>query len=308
MRSSGFFALLIFGLIFAYVEVIKGRSKLQSIRTYCVTGLFAVILILVVLTVIGAFDSALNWNRLNTFHLLSLLFWVVLLNVAWRLSNPDRAALAVSLPRSPRSKTAAILLFVGLVVSQLTWSLGAPAEGRRFWWLWSLECLFIAFALMEACRGVGSRRARPAWLASVLVLSLAIPGVAPHLRNWRHDGWGGHDDPVIRLIDQLASHRQLTAERPPVGSVSVPYVSISYDMLAEPFNLAASSVDPRYSDKCHHVRVSAVSRPPGRYDQGKPTSEGAAMDQKGRGKHGAGTWWPRCVGAGRCAKWRATSM
>jgi hypothetical protein len=144
-------------------------------------------------------------------------------------------------PPSP-SRTLSILLLTALIVGQFAWSLVAPAESRRFVWLWPIQCLLAAFALGELGRSLAWRRVSQTAVAVVLILSFAVPAATSRVRDWRTGGrWEGQDGPVIRLLDQLARHQQSTF---PAANGRV---SVSYAIPGEPFMLAANSVDRRYT-------------------------------------------------------------
>jgi hypothetical protein len=241
-RNVGLSSLWMLGLAFSYAGMIKTqtRPKAHWLGNYSFAMICGAILTLLSLKLIASRYPDIDWLALDNLLLFGLLSVAIGLSIARWLFAKQLAMLSGR--RWPsQSKTVAVLLLCTFVVGQLAWTLTSAPESRRFLWLWPIQCLYIALALSECCRWVEPLKLRPAWAATPIICFLAIPQSVRPLENWNRVGWSGDDEPVIKLLDQLAYHRKTTAK----GSQPV-NVSVSYDIHMYPFNLVFNSVDRRY--------------------------------------------------------------
>ena len=242
--NSLLFSLLVLGATLCLVATRPASAKNNDarwiewfmIRSACAMGL-----LLLVLEVMRLSSTVVPWQRIDSLYLTGVIVFLTGFGMAVRLIDDHSLTSLVGKIRSRPPLIFAVLLLLSFVVGQVSWSLVSPLEERRFWWLWPLECVFIALALVAYSQWRAVR-----WLNLLLVCSvfagLGNFAVRYHIRDWYAQGWHGQELPIIKLLDRLVEHRKVNGK-----SESGVSVSISYDILAEPFNLAASSVDSRYS-------------------------------------------------------------
>jgi len=215
------------------------RSGVQVLGVCCVVAASALALVLFALTLMRWADAGVNWGRLDGLYVLSVILLLVLLKFATRRIDERQLLPSItSIGCSAGAGTLWTMLLLSLLAGKLLWSAIAPFDTRRLLWLWPVECLYIALALTVCYKCVSVR-----WLRVLLVASTIAVLVVPSARGLRArdpNSWSGTDHPIIRLLDRLAAHRTLVdnEERS---------VSLSYDIPADKFNAAASSVDSRYS-------------------------------------------------------------
>jgi hypothetical protein len=244
MFTSGLASLLMLGAGLCFLAVFRlslASKEAQWIRAHCFAVAWGLVLVLLTFTLMRAADAGVDWHGKDILYVLGLIMCFILLGIAIRLVDPQRLSLFMHPARSAHSRTVARLLLLSVLVGQITWSLAVPFEARHFIWLWPLECLCVAFALRACCQCISSR-----WVQVLLVCpviaGLAFPAINQPLRDWYRDGWTGHQNPILKLLDHLVAHRKGQGEVSERKSVS-----LSYDIVADQFNLAASSVDSRYS-------------------------------------------------------------
>jgi hypothetical protein len=162
---------------------------------------------LIVLTISRHYIPRTTWDRKDALYALSIAMLLGLLSIGQRFGNHWISLISTNSDAPPiHSRIFANLCLLTLVAGHLSWALLAPLESRRILWLWPLECLYIAFALLSCCSLVSSRWIR-VLAVSLVILGLMMP--ARHvLQAWYLDGWGGRENPVITLLDRLADHHK----------------------------------------------------------------------------------------------------
>jgi hypothetical protein len=135
-----------------------------------------------------------------------------------------------------RRDDAGLLVLTVFLAGQIMWGLLGGGEDRRFYWLWPMQCIIIASAVLWLCTKV--QIPWPPVAVLLLILSAWDGGTAlAHIRAWRLDSWSGHDDQITEQIDRIA--RNL-----PPGTHQT---SISYDAHMMPYFFWFNPVDPRYT-------------------------------------------------------------
>lgn len=245
IRSSAFSLLLLLGVSVSGLRVV-GRSDTGSDRrrlriiSLIIAG--AAAFVIVTFKLANIFNGRFDWNTSDSMVLFGLLAGSILTSLVLTAKPRHHSPWPSSQLSAAPSRTVNVLLLSALIVGQLGWSFIAPAESRRFMWLWPIQCLLVAFAICELCRCLQWRWRSLIGLALLLVCGFAGPAVSSRVRDWHADGWGGRNEPVIHLIDLLAEHEQRLGR----GQADGP-LSVSYDLPGEPFLLAANSVDRRYT-------------------------------------------------------------
>ena len=220
----------------------NGSTKL--ILRSCRAAICGLTFILLALTFMRFTDWRIYWHEGEILYLLTLIFCLGFVNIGCRLMDTRRMSFFLkTCARSRDSRVITGLLGLSLLTGQLAWSVVAPTEARRFLWLWPVECLYVGFALVAYCKCVFSRWVRVLCVSSVIV-GLALP-LRHTFGDWYMNGWSGREDPVVRILDQLADHQKRKTEGQ--KTVGISSVGISYDIPADISPLVFSAVDQRYS-------------------------------------------------------------
>ena len=134
--------------------------------------------------------------------------------------------------RQPTQRTAVGQSFVGwaFVAGQLFWTVLDGGTNRRFWWLWPLQCLLIAWGAQL----VSGARLRKILLAGLVVIVALNPVLFGHLSSWRKSSWTGADDPMIEMLDVVAGQ-------------STRSTSLSYEGPVQSWVFLINRIDSRYS-------------------------------------------------------------
>ena len=143
-------------------------------------------------------------------------------------------------------------LAVSLVVPWLVLLFLSEAD-RRFLWLWPLQAIALAAAVIHV-----ARRFRASWfvpLASLaLVAIVATNSVAiSRLRSWTRDGWAGRDAIEVQVVDRLADLAKADGHvRPAIG----------YEIDIWQYMAVTNAVDARYkvgADSTSYSRTGTAS-------------------------------------------------
>jgi hypothetical protein len=249
IRSGGLFMLLLLGAALLYAAI--GRRG----DSWTARGLVILIPAILVLAAVVALGlkaveivlAAVSWNGFDRqlwdlrHQIFACVAWGALFWAGMWAVDAERFKSTMLALRNDRARTAGILLLAAFLAGQATWSLVAGTESRRFWWLWPLQSLLIAFGACVLADSIRWRQLRLAILALPLVLSLATPLVRTRINDWRRTSWGGDEDALIQMMDDVAQDAQTQGD---AGGNKT--VSVSYDTFVTAFIPAANSVDPRY--------------------------------------------------------------
>jgi hypothetical protein len=242
--GSGLFSFLMVGVGLSFLAI-RGSpqtNEVMWIRSGCISAALVLGAILLALIVMRLVDAGIDFRKRDGPHLLVLVSCLGLLAMSVRFIDAPSLSSFLSNARSAQSRTLGILLLISLLVGHIAWSLVTPFEAaRRSCWLWPLECLFIAFALRAwvQCLSLRLTRVLLVWL---VLVGASISVARQPLEDWYRHGWSGEEQPIVKLLERLAAHRESNED------VSERNVSVSYDIPAPAFILAASSVDRRYNN------------------------------------------------------------
>jgi hypothetical protein len=247
VAAGGLFALLMLGIRLLYQKSIGndlgiwdfGGTRSLVLLISGVTVLLRLIMKSSQVRSVGASWPQLEfeiWDLQRT--LFGSLIWFVPILLGSRLA-PGRKDAAGIIHKDRGKQISAILILLALIAGYLTWASVAATESRRFWWLWPVEALIIAFTVTTLAQRLKLARLRAFLLVIPLVMTLANSEVITQLNSWYKLGWSGTEDPIIQLLGQMVQRDNLTAD-------SAPTVSLSYDIAIQPLYIAASSVDRRY--------------------------------------------------------------
>lgn len=133
------------------------------------------------------------------------------------------------------------LLIVTYLLAWLFWAVfgGSP---RYFYWLWVMQAFIMALGagivLAIFCGSCARPWARAVLLAGVVGLNAANGTFISQVSTWVKSSWSGTDDPIIAMLDQIASERKGKSSRT---------VRVVYETAVRDFVLPFSSLDPIYT-------------------------------------------------------------
>jgi len=106
----------------------------------------------------------------------------------------------------------------------------------RLWWIWPLQCIFLAALVTFIPMRLGMPRVL-SWAGSILLIFVlgANSFLLSRVAAWRESGWSGSDPAEVQVVDYVAS--QIRPNNP---------TSIGYQLYIWEFMAIFNSSDPRY--------------------------------------------------------------
>jgi hypothetical protein len=125
---------------------------------------------------------------------------------------------------------------IGLMVPWLTLLLLAESE-RRFLWLWPIQVIVLAAAVIHIAARIGASRWVPVGSLALVIIVAANPVTLSRLQSWARDGWAGEDAIEVQVVDRLAAL---------INAHNESRASVGYEIDIWRFKAATNVVDPRY--------------------------------------------------------------
>jgi hypothetical protein len=176
--------------------------------------------------------------QLSTVHAIRWLqVAVVGVGVALALGRRAVAGTILVIQQSVSKRATKTWLFaVALVVPWLVLLLVADAE-RRFLWLWPLQAIVLAAAVIHVPKRLGLSWLAPMGSLALVLIVAANTVTLSRLQSWWHDGWAGTESLEIQVVDHLAGRLKAHGES---------RASIGYEIDILSFEAVTNSTDPRY--------------------------------------------------------------